>query len=457
MELTDTIAAIATAPGEGSISIVRLSGPESLAIADRIMRCAPPQPSGRPSHVVVHGFITEAGRDVDEVIALIMRRPHSYTGEDSVEFQGHGGRIMAGRILRAVLAGGARMAEPGEFTKRAFLNGRMDLLQAEAVLDIVKARSDRAAIAAMEQLEGGLSRQINSAYDRLLSVTADIEASLDFPDDEIPPLAHQDLMSRLNGVLDSLRLMSGTWNEGRMLRDGIMIVITGKTNVGKSTLLNTLLDMPRAIVSPIPGTTRDILEEALVLNGIPIRLVDTAGLRDSECEIELEGIRRAKGSAEKADFQLYVLDSSVELAEDEKERLGCLEAGRCILVLNKSDLGSRIDEADLCQLPFVRTSLLNGDGVPELKNKISELFEVRGARGADPHAAISERHYQLLSQAKNEVNMAAEILTSDSDFEKTDLIATHLREAMSSIGSIVGRVYTSELLNSIFSRFCIGK
>ncbi|MDD3605078.1 MAG: tRNA uridine-5-carboxymethylaminomethyl(34) synthesis GTPase MnmE, partial [Kiritimatiellae bacterium] len=288
----DTIAAIGTAPGTGGIAVVRVSGPRTMEIADRIVRCSAPRPSMRRTMSVIYGHIAAAAGDVDEVLVLVMKGPGSYTREDMIEIQGHGGRVMAAAVLQAVLDAGARLAEPGEFTKRAFLNGRIDLTQAEAVADIVGARSRRAGRAALEQLEGSLSAAVNALYDRLMGIAADMEATLDFPEEDIPEALIQDVPDRISRAVSEMDLLISSWQEGRLLREGALIVISGRTNVGKSTLLNALLDTDRAIVSHIPGTTRDIIEEGLVLDGIPVRLVDTAGLRETSCEIESEGIRR---------------------------------------------------------------------------------------------------------------------------------------------------------------------
>ena len=283
---------------------------------------------------------TTTAANLDEVLLLIMRSPQSYTAEDVIELQGHGGNVAAKRILRRALDAGARMAEPGEFTKRAFINGRIDLLQAEAVLDLVHAGSDRAAAAAIEQLEGKLSCSFNEIYDSLVSVAADLEATLDFPDDELPESTMPELSRRLNDsrILRIGNLIS-TWDEGHILREGALVVISGKPNVGKSTMMNTLLGRDRAIVSQIPGTTRDTIEERYVLDGIPLRLVDTAGLRETQCEIEQEGVRRARAQLQKADLHLYLVDASTPLDDDDRDHLAALKSEKCVVVLNKSDLG----------------------------------------------------------------------------------------------------------------------
>ena len=453
----DTIAAIATAPGEGGVSIVRLSGPDSFSMADNIFRCAGPPPSKRSSHVVVFGQVADNEVVIDDAILVLMRAPKTYTREDVVEIQGHGGNTTAKRILRLVLSRGARMAEPGEFTKRAFLNGRIDLLQAEAVLDLVKAKSDRAAMAAVEQLEGGLSMQFNTLYDELIRVAADLEATLDFTENELPVNSMPEIKERLVGISGLINGLTRTWNEGHLLRDGALVVIAGKPNVGKSTLLNTLLGRDRAIVSHIPGTTRDTIEEGFVLNGIPLRLVDTAGLRSTDCEIECEGVRRSRVQMERADLQLYVVDGSIPFSSEDNRHLAGENPDKCLVVLNKMDLGLRVDLSGLSRFRVVQTSLLNKDGIEYVRKHMSAMLESAPDKHVIfPHAAISERHRQLLSDAGSKVEKALELAGSGED-ESCVLASAELRYALNSIGQVTGRIYHDELLSNIFSRFCIGK
>ena len=452
----DTIAAIATAAGEGAISIVRIAGPESLRIADRIFRGAGDPPSRRPSHTFVHGRIVypSDGAEVDEVILLIYRAPHSYTREDVVEIQGHGGAMAARRILRAVLDAGARPAEPGEFTKRAFLNGRIDLLQAEAVLDLIRARSDRAASAAIEQLDGRLTRNFNAIYDSLMAVAADIEATLDFAEDEIPEGVLDNAVQRLRGVRQELGRLLSTWDEGHLLRDGALAVILGKPNVGKSTLLNALLGSDRAIVTNIPGTTRDVIEESLTIEGYPVRIADTAGIRPTDCEIETEGIRRAKELMLRADILIYLLDYSQEIDSQEIAQIYDLPKNKLVLVANKVDLGiaSSVAEAINAMIP-IQCSLIRGQGIQEIKTAI--LRVLRAHPSNQPHAGISERHRNLVICAIADVEEAVRLMSAAD--QQPVLAAAQLRSALETIGEAVGKRYHDALLQSVFSRFCIGK
>ena len=427
-----------------------------MKIADAVFECAGQKPSDRTSHVVVHGHVTDAAGHVDEALLVIMRGPHSYTGEDVVEIQGHGGNVAARRILRRVLEAGARMAEPGEFTRRAFLNGKMDLVQAEAVVDLVKARSDRAAAAAVEQLDGGLSRKFNQTYDKLLAVAADIEGTLDFPEDELPASTMAVLTMRVGEALGEVQALLDTWDEGYLLREGASVVISGRPNVGKSTLLNALLGRPRAIVSPIPGTTRDTIEECLVLDGIPLRLVDTAGLRDTQCEVESEGVRRTRAHMDRADLHLYVVDGSQAPTAEDREHLEALRRERSLVILNKSDLGQVARAADFPRFICVTTSLLKEMAANEIRREIARMLEASVDLTVPPHAVISERHRDLLLDTQRELAAAMDILKTNTEDQIVPAIDS-IRSAAESLGLITGRSYQEELLDSVFSRFCIGK
>jgi tRNA modification GTPase len=458
---SDTIAAISTAPGEGAIAVVRVSGPESLAIADRVFRGSGPPPSQRAGNSFVHGFVRSAGATaggevVDEVVLLIFRAPHSYTREDVVEFQGHGGRASAARILRTVLEAGARSAEAGEFTLRAFLNGRIDLVQAEAVADLVAARTERAAAAAVEQLEGRLSRVLGEIHDGLMDCAAHLDASLDFDEEEIGATLTRETEERLKQVRGRLADVLGTWNEGRLLREGAVVAIAGRPNVGKSTLLNQLVGRNRAIVTSTPGTTRDTIEEEIVIEGIPIRIVDTAGLRDGVCEVEKEGVRRAKDVAMSSQRVLYVIDASVPLCGEDASNLAGLGAERCVVVLNKTDISGIV--TDLAGVPQssrrVPCSALTGEGLPEVRRAICAALGVTPP--SLPHAVISERHRFYVQNALNEVDEALTVLPFDRCPEIAT-VASCLRTAIENLGMITGRSYSDEILSTIFSKFCIGK
>lgn len=452
MSDSDTIAAIATAPGEGGIAIIRVSGARAFEIADAVFACPHPPPSQRAGGTFVFGRVRETdGTPIDEAILLLMRAPRSYTREDTVEIQGHGGPVIARRVLQRVVSAGARVAEPGEFTRRAFLNGRIDLAQAEAVSDLIRARSDRAAAAAYEQLEGALSKRIHAMYDALLGVASNVEATLDFSDQEIPSDILVPVADDLRRVLADLRSVLATWNEGHLLREGATIVIAGKPNVGKSTLLNALLGHDRAIVSPLPGTTRDTIEETITLGGYPITLVDTAGLRDAHCEIEREGIRRTIQELSGADLCLYVTDARVGPDDEDRRIMDGISADKLILVRNKCDL------SDIFATNYnkeIYASAISGKGVDLICSEIVRRLN-EGASHSLHHATISTRHRVLIETT---IRLSESALSELERKEGAlDLAAAQLREAAEALGSITGRVFHEDLLNSIFGRFCIGK
>ncbi|MDD5678491.1 MAG: tRNA uridine-5-carboxymethylaminomethyl(34) synthesis GTPase MnmE [Kiritimatiellae bacterium] len=450
----DTIAAIATAPGEAGIAIIRISGNNSLTVADHIFSHAGEPPSRRPPGAFMRGFVRLNERIIDEALLLVMRAPHSYTREDVVEIQCHGGFVSARRILQTILHEGVRLAEPGEFTKRAFLNGRIDLVQAEAVLDLIRAQSDRSAAAAVEQLNGSLSDSFNDIYDNALHLCADLEAALDFSEDDTPPALIPDGIAQAHKVLEQIRGVLETWEEGHLLREGALVVISGRPNVGKSTLLNALLGRNRAIVSPIPGTTRDTLEETIILEGIPIRLVDTAGLRNTTCEIEREGVRRARIHMQKADLHLYIIDGSQTLGIEDHAQLNSLKAAQSIIIINKIDLGIIIQEKDVPVFYNIKAQLNTGKGLIEIKRCIIERLGL--TYSGQPRAVISERHKKILQKSFVDIKEAVTILESGQN-ETIVLAAARLRFAIESLGQITGKAYYDELLNSIFSRFCVGK
>jgi tRNA modification GTPase len=450
----DTIAAIATAPGEAGIAIIRISGPGSLAIADGIFAGAAPSPSRRAAFSLVHGKIRSAGQVLDEVMLLVMRAPHSYTREDVVEIQCHGGMIPARRILQSVLAVGARLADPGEFTQRAFLNGRIDLVQAEAVLDLIRAKSERAAAAACEQMEGRLSDLFANIYDNLLGINAELEATLDFSEDDLQPEVIPDVIRRLTGVQDQIARILETWEEGHLLREGALVVISGKPNVGKSTLFNCLLGKDRAIVSAIPGTTRDVLEETFILDGIPLRVVDTAGLRPTKCEIEIEGVRRARDQMLQADLHLHVMDVSQSFDAEDNQTLAQLDPKKTILLLNKQDLPIILQLSDYQQFTTMATCLLTGQGIEKLQQSMSMMLGSIAAM--PPHAVVSERHRSYLLLARKELEEALAFLHTKRE-DMIVLASSKIRTAIESIGQIIGMTYHPDLLKAIFSKFCIGK
>jgi tRNA modification GTPase len=457
MKKGDTIAAVATAPGEAGIAIIRISGPDTYRIADEIFCGRGDKPSGRHPFSFAYGSICCGEKHrIDDVLMLFMRAPRSYTGEDQVEIHGHGGTISCQRILRRVLEAGARLAEPGEFTQRAFLNGRLDLVQAEAVLDLIKARSERAAKAAVDQLHGALSLSLSTIYDETIAVAADLESTMDFPEDELPAAVMDNILKRLGEIQCRLGSLLATWSDGRLLREGALIVIAGRPNVGKSTLMNALLGQDRAIVSNTPGTTRDTIEEGYMLNGIPLRLVDTAGLRETEDDIEREGIRRSRDHLAKADGILYLVDAQTGLSGDDRQQVKNFDGDKTILIWNKMDLAKTKPTMDVHPTKQIYISLKDSFSVSMVRDALADVLHTSYKQGADQQAVISERHRSILLEFQRQLDVATELVNKRRD-DQVPLACAHLRDGLEALGTATGRVYHQELLNSIFSRFCIGK
>jgi tRNA modification GTPase len=440
--MDDTIAAIATPLGEGGLAIIRVSGKEALQVADRSFR-GKTTLSSATSHTVHYGHIVRRETVIDEVLVSVMRAPRTFTGEDTVEISSHGGVLVAKLVLDTLLANGARLAQPGEFTRRAFLNDRIDLTQAEAVIDLIHSRTDLALRSANQQLAGHLGARINRLRDSLMLVLAHVEAHIDFPDEDIAPDTREKLLTRLQDALMEIDTLLKTAPEGQILRRGIRVAIVGKPNVGKSSLLNGLLGHDRAIVSPIPGTTRDTIEETANIRGIPVVFVDTAGLRESNDPIEQEGIRRTRASVDSAELILHVLDQS-----DPHRDAPIITTKRMITVLNKTDLPHAFELADA-----QRISCKTGIGIEELKDRIKE--SVWSGSGSDmTEIMINSRHEEALRRAKSGLHRSIEALQRGLSIE---LAAMDLRLAINAIGEIVGKTTTEDLLDAIFSQFCLGK
>jgi tRNA modification GTPase len=458
MRLDDTIAAIATPLGEGGLAVVRLSGPRALPIADASFRPVGKRsltPSAAPSHTIQFGRIIRGETVIDEVLLAVLRAPRTFTREDTVEISCHGGLLPAKLVLDTVIAGGARLAEPGEFTKRAFLNGRIDLAQAEAVADLIHSRTELALAAANEQLAGKLSQRINHLRDDLMHTLAHVEAHIDFPDEDIAPATRSQLLARLHAGIAFMQQLLGTANEGQLLRRGIRAAIVGQPNAGKSSLLNQLLGHERAIVSPIPGTTRDTIEETANIRGLPVIFIDTAGLREAQDEIEREGIRRSHASLQQAELILHVLDASQPLTDADTAGFAGFAAKKRIFVRNKTDLPARWElPAALKAGPVVDICCLSGAGIEALKDAIKHLIWAGEIKSEMLQVAINSRHQDALNRARQSTHQAADALAADATLE---LVAMDLRIAANAVGEIVGKTTTEDLLDSIFSTFCIGK
>jgi tRNA modification GTPase len=456
----DTIAAIATPLGEGGLAVVRISGVSAFVVADK---CFQPvgktscKPSAATTHTIQFGKIIREEKVVDEVLIAVLRAPRTFTREDTVEISCHGGLLPAKLVLDTVLSGGARLAEPGEFTKRAFLNGRIDLAQAEAVADLIHSRTELALAAANEQLAGKLSQRINKLRDDLMLTLAHVEAHIDFPDEDIAPDTKENLLQRLEKGIAFMDELLRTANEGQILRHGIRAAIVGRPNAGKSSLLNQLLGHDRAIVSPIAGTTRDTIEETANIRGLPVIFIDTAGLREARDEIEVEGIRRSRESLAKAEFILHVLDASELLTNADEIYLNEFADKPRILVLNKADLPVKLElppQLHTHHSSLITVSSLIGQGIEALKDAIKKLVWAGEINAEMLQVAINSRHQEALHRARSTARAATDALREDATLE---LVAMDLRIAANAVGEIVGKTTTEDLLDSIFSAFCIGK
>lgn len=452
---SDTIAAISTPAGEAGIGIVRISGPGVVGIISEIFR----SPKGKrldASHRIYYGFIhdPETGTDVDEVLLTVMRAPRTYTREDVVEINCHGGMVPIRRVLELTLKHGARLAEPGEFTKRAFLNGRIDLSQAEAALDLIRAKTEAAEKIALDQLRGVLSEKVNGLREGLINVCANVEAHLDFPEEEIEPHALDEIKTEISGAEEMTNALSQSFDEGRLFREGLKAAIVGRPNVGKSSLLNALLGSERAIVTEAPGTTRDTIEEHISISGLPLKVVDTAGIRETHGMAEKEGVRRSLRALDDADLVLGVLDGSMPLHEEDQVVLEKLKDKDSIIVINKKDLGTLESIRDLeFRGRKIELSAKTGEGLEGLKQIIYDSALASGGALTEGVVVTNLRHKLSLDAAREGLRGAI----ASMDNQPLEITAVELRSALDSLGEIVGVVTTDDILNRIFEDFCIGK
>ncbi len=454
----DTIAAIATPVGEGAVAILRVSGPDAERIATSVFVRAQNK-NGRPaSHRLYHGKIRDprSGKFLDEVLLAVMRKPHSYTGEDVVEVHCHGGAFVVRRVLELLLAQGARHAEAGEFTKRAFLNGRIDLAQAEAVLDLISARTERGVELAISQSNGDLSQWVDDLREDLLDILVQVEAAIDFPEEEIELLNRPELIGRIGSLRSKITQIIATYDWGRLLRDGAKVCICGRPNVGKSSLLNALLGETRVIVTPTPGTTRDVIEEAVNLNGLPVVLWDTAGLRIAEDEVERLGVELSLRHVDKADAVIVVLDGSCEITDDDLRCLRSTESKKRLIVINKSDLPQFIADGELNRLisrgGMIRAAAINGMGLEQLRNSLRELLL---DTQVEPAVVLTNlRHRSALAAGEECLRDAANSLDGGVAAE---FVAVNLQAARERLEEIIGKVTSEDILERIFRNFCIGK
>lgn len=458
MYVQDTIAAIATPPGEGGVAIVRVSGIDAENIAKRLFTPSRSRTSTLKSHMLYHGSIRDPEREsvVDEVLLTIMRRPRSYTGEDVVEVHCHGGAFVSRQILGLVLAQGARQADAGEFTKRAFFNGKVDLAQAEAVLDLIRARSVKGAELALDQASGLLSKHVGILRENLIDILVQVEAAIDFPDEDIELLQRPNLIAKIDHLVEKIDAISETYEWGRLFREGAKVCICGRPNVGKSSLLNALLGEARAIVTPIPGTTRDVIEESINLDGLPVVMWDTAGIHESSEQIERLGVQLSHQYLAKADLGLIVFDGSEKPTSDDLALTRLIKDKKHMVVINKSDIPTRfsIDEikAHDSTAKLVVVSARTGAGIDTLK---SELRQLLLSHQAEPEVAVTNvRHRSELMRSSEALKQAGDAMESGLPPE---IVAVSLNEAREALEEIIGAVPNDDILERIFQDFCIGK
>ena len=457
----DTIAAISTAPGEGAIGIVRISGDDAIRIADEVYRLKDKRLKEQPSHTIHYGHIVDPKNDevIDEVMVTVLRAPKTFTREDVVEINCHGGIVAINRILQLVLRMGARLAEPGEFTKRAFLNGRIDLSQAEAVMDLIRAKTDKSMQMAMRQLDGELSKLIQSLRQEILNTLAQVEVNIDYPEyDDVEEMTLQLLREKTQQVSQGIRALLNTASQGKILRDGLKTAIVGRPNVGKSSLLNVLLREEKAIVTDIAGTTRDTIEEYVNVRGVPLQLIDTAGIRETDDVVERIGVERSRKALNEADFVLLILNQSEELMDEDLRLLEQTKDFKRIILLNKTDLPKKIDMGKVKEFAtdseIVTTSMLKKEGIDQLEEKIADYFFQGQMNERDAtylsntrHIALLEKAEQALQEVANGVDMGMPV----------DLIQIDFTRAWDLLGEITGDTVQDELLTQLFSQFCLGK
>lgn len=456
----DTIAAISTPVGEGGISIIRISGEDALPVAEKIYK-------GKnldkvASHTINYGHIIDPdnGEEVDEVMVSVMRAPHTYTCEDVVEINCHGGLLATNRILQLVLSYGARMAEPGEFTKRAFLNGRIDLSQSEAVMDLIRAKTDKSMKVALNQLDGDLSRLIRHLRKDILDVLAQVEVNIDYPEyDAVEEMTTKMLKEKAVDIQQRIQALLKTAKQGKVLREGLATAIIGRPNVGKSSLLNSLLHEDKAIVTDVAGTTRDVIEEYVNVNGVPLKLIDTAGIRDTDDTVEKIGVERSKKALDAADLILLLIDSSAPLTDEDRDLLNATKGKQRIVILNKTDLPMKVDLNELKQLvggdALIETSIVKHEGMDQLGDRISKMFFDEGIESSQNNVMVTNaRHIGLLHQANDALS---DVLKGISDGMPVDLVQIDLTRCWDLLGEITGDSYQDELLDQLFSQFCLGK
>lgn len=457
----DTIAAISTPPGEGGISIVRISGSDAMKVAEKIYRGK--NLAKVASNTINYGHIVDPSdhnSEVDEVMVSVMRAPKTYTKEDIIEINCHGGIVATNKILQLVLSNGARMAEPGEFTKRAFLNGRLDLSQSEAVMDLIEAKTDESMKAALNQLDGNLSHLIKHLRQDILDVLAQVEVNIDYPEyDDVETMTSKLLMDKSKELKAQIDQLLKTAKQGKVLRDGLNTAIVGRPNVGKSSLLNRLLHEDKAIVTDVPGTTRDVLDEYVNVSGVPLHLVDTAGIRDTEDKVEKIGVDRSRNAIKQADLVLLVLNASEPLTDEDRELLDLTQKSKRIILLNKTDLPEKINVNELKQRyhaeNIIKTQATKDNGTQSLEDTIAKMFFNGGIKSSQNDVMVTNaRHISLLQRASDSLQSVENGLNNGMP---VDLVQIDMTNAWDLLGEITGDSYDGELLDQLFSQFCLGK
>ena len=453
----DVIAAISTATGNGGIGIIRMSGKDCFEILKKIF--IPINPSEAKGYSMKYGHIIDKDKEIiDEVLVSYFYAPKSYTTENMCEINSHGGLVVERKILELCMENGAQMAEPGEFTKRAFLNGRIDLVQAESVIDLINSKSEKEAKASINQLEGRLSNNINKIKTNLLNLMADVEASIDYPEYDIEETTNDKILKSLDKIEFDLKKISESFKNGKVLREGIKTAIVGKPNAGKSSLLNTVLNEERAIVSETQGTTRDTIEEFVTIEGITLKLIDTAGIRDTSDEIEKIGVKKSKKLIDDAELVIAIFDGTKDLEKDDIEILNLIKDKNAIILLNKIDLyDNMLDKNENiieCGKKIIKISAKNGDNLDELYKSISDMYMINDIEIDEGEILTNIRHKKQIDEAINSINRTRETINNSMP---VDIIEIYLKQILSDLGKITGDDITEDIINEIFSKFCLGK